>query len=106
MPGELIPIILGIGSIVMIIYIRKYMNQERMAMIEKGVPDEFPRNRSIFAIQFGLLFIGVGIGLLFGYMLDELFRMEEPGYFSMIFIFGGLGLVVSHLYAKKQEENS
>ena len=103
MPGELIPIILGIGAVVMVIFIRKYMHDERMAMIEKGVgPDALPKNRSYSGVQFGFLFIGAGVGLLIGYFLDRSFRMDEVAYFSMIFLFGGLGLVASHLYVKKQ----
>src|SRR5688572_32934772 len=47
--GTMIPIIAIIGTFVMIIYLRKYDNQERMAMIDKGVdPKSFintkPRN--------------------------------------------------------------
>jgi len=107
MPGELIPIILGIGAFVMIIFIRKYINQERMSMIEKGVgPNDLPNTRSYIGIQLGFLFLGAGVGLLIGYFLDRAFRMDEVAYFSMIFIFGGIGLIASHMYIKKQEGDS
>jgi hypothetical protein len=53
------------------------------------------------------LLIGAGIGLLMGYYLDSQFYMEEVAYFSMLFVFGGLGLGASYLIEEKKmkEEN-
>jgi hypothetical protein len=98
--GIMIPIISIVGFFIMIIYLRKYENQERMAMIEKGVsPDIFVkkmRDTSV-SLRSSLLLIGVGIGILLGYFLDRTFNMDEVGYFSMLFIFGGLGLGAAYL---------
>jgi F0F1-type ATP synthase assembly protein I len=101
----LIPIVSVISAIVMIIYLRRYENQERMAMIEKGVsPDLFAkRQRSASStLRFALLFIGAGVGLLLGYFLDSAFRMDEVAYFSMLFIFGGLGLGAAYMIEEKK----
>jgi len=109
--GVMIPIVLIIGAVIVWIYLRKYENQERMAMIEKGVdPKAFRLNRirdSSGALRAALLLIGAGVGLLMGDFLDKLFYMEEVGYFSMLFIFGGLGLGASYLIEEKKikEEN-
>lgn len=74
-------------------------NKERLALIEKGM------DSSIFkqlgqthwrygALKFGLLAIGVGIGLVIANILDVNGIMDdEVAYFAMIFIFGGLGLL-------------
>jgi len=74
-------------------------NKERLALIEKGL------DSSIFkqlgqthwrygALKFGLLAIGVGIGLVIANILDVNGIMDdEVAYFAMIFIFGGLGLL-------------
>jgi uncharacterized membrane protein len=74
-------------------------NKERLALIEKGL------DASIFkeagrthwrygALKFGLLAIGVGIGLVIGNILEVNGIMDdEVAYFAMIFIFGGLGLL-------------
>ena len=35
--GILLPIILTLGAYIMVVFLRKYQNIERMAMIEKGV---------------------------------------------------------------------
>jgi hypothetical protein len=74
-------------------------NKERLALIEKGL------DSSIFkqlgqthwrygALKFGLLSIGIGIGLVVANILDVNGIMDdEVAYFSMIFIFGGIGLL-------------
>jgi hypothetical protein len=109
--GVMIPIVSVVGAYVMVVYLRKYQNQERMAMIEKGVdPQTFRIDRlrnTSGPLRAALLLIGGGIGLLLGYFLDQAFYMEEVGYFSMLFIFGGIGLGASYLIEEKKikEEN-
>ena len=48
--------------------------------------------------------IGIGIGFLMGYLLDRTYDMEETGYFSMLFIFGGLGLVLSYFLEESKNK--
>lgn len=100
-----IPIIAIIGGIIMIIYLRKYENEERMAMIEKGIhPAEVPQKRSNTSgpLRSSLLLIGVGLGFIVGYFIDSSTQMEELSYFSMLFIFGGLGLGLSYIIEEKK----
>lgn len=101
----LIPIIAIIGGIIMVIYLRKYENDERMAMIEKGLhPTDLPKRRSNTSgpLRFSLLLIGVGLGFIVGYFIDSNTNMEELSYFSMLFIFGGLGLGLSYIIEEKK----
>jgi hypothetical protein len=101
----MIPIVAVIGGIVMIIYLRKYENDERMAMIEKGVdPSVFTRKarNTSGALRASLLLIGAGLGLLLGYALDRAFYMDEVGYFSMLLIFGGAGLGLAYMIEEKK----
>jgi predicted MFS family arabinose efflux permease len=106
--GVLIPIIISLGAFVMVVFLRRYQNVERMAMIERGLSpadsEWHDRSKSTSGMKWGLLLIGIGLGFLMGYFLDRQFYMDEVGYFSMIFIFGGLGLVAAHLYMRKQEK--
>lgn len=101
-----IPFALIAGTVVMVIYLRRYQNEERMAMIERGVSPELfhqpPRHAASGALRIALLLIGGGLGLLMGYFLDQAFYMEEVGYFSMLFIFGGIGLGVAYLIEEKK----
>jgi hypothetical protein len=104
-----IPIVAIIGAIIMVVYLRRFENEERMAMIEKGVdPSVFTkkvRNTS-GALRASLLFVGAGIGLLIAYFLDRAFAMEEVAYFSMVFLFGGAGLGISYMIEEKKNKNS
>ena len=102
--GVLLPIIISLGAFVMIVYIRKFDNIERMAIIEKGLsPDLFKKTKSTSgALRAALLFIGGGLGLLMGYWLDNAFGMDEVAYFSMLFIFGGIGLGLAYIIEEKK----
>lgn len=106
MLGVMVPIVGLIGAFIMVIYLRKYENQERMAMIEKGVDPQFfniRKNKNTSTpLRASLLLIGAGLGLLMGYFLDETFYMQEVAYFAMLFIFGGLGLGASYLIEEKK----
>ena len=104
--GIMLPIIIALGAFVMMVYIRKYDNIERMAIIDKGLsPDLFKKERSTSgALRASLLLMGAGMGLLMGYWLDRAFDMEEVAYFSMIFIFGGLGLGLAYLIEEKKQK--
>ena len=106
--GVMIPIIGTVGAFITIVYLRKFQNMERMAIIEKGLdPALFKVERSAAgALRASLLLIGAGIGLLMGYWLDNAFRMDEVAYFSMLFLFGGLGLGFAYMIEeKKSKEN-
>lgn len=104
--GMMIPIIITIGAFVMVVYIRKFENMEKMAIIDKGLdPSLFKSAKSwptSGALRSGMLLIGAGMGLLMGYWLDRAFHMDEVGYFSMLFIFGGLGLILSYLIEERK----
>ena len=102
--GIMIPIISVIGLFITIIYIRKFQNLERMSIIEKGLaPDIFKQeSSSAGTLRAALLLMGAGTGLLFGYFLDREWDMEEVAYFSMLFIFGGLGLGIAYVIEEKK----
>ena len=105
--GVMVPIVMTIGAYIMVIYLRKYQNQERMAMIEMGVTPEIFNGMietALWPLRFALLLMGAGIGLLFGYFLDQQFGMQEVAYFSMILIFGGLGLLAAYLIEERKSK--
>ena len=103
----MIPIIGIVGIVISIIYLRRFQNEERMAMIEKGLdPTLFaqkPRNASS-TLRASLLMIGCGFGLLIGFFLDDRFDMEAAGYFSMLFILGGGGLGVAYIIEERKQK--
>lgn len=102
----MIPIVAIVGFFTMIVYLRRYENAERMAMIEKGVdPSLFAKKQranNSGPLRASLLLIGAGLGLLIAYFLDRAWDMEEVAYFSMLFVFGGLGLGAAYLVEEKK----
>jgi hypothetical protein len=97
-----IPIIGTIGLFTMIVFIRKYQNDEKMAMIAKGITPPQKASHQInpsHSLRWGFILVGFGVGLLMGSLLESLTNMDgETAHFSMIFIFGGLGLLASYFY--------
>ena len=102
--GTMIPIIFMIGLFITVVYIRKFENLERMAMIDKGLDPAIFKKESSSAptLRWALLFIGGGIGLLLAYFLDRAWNMEEVAYFSMVLVFGGSGLALAYLIEEKK----
>jgi len=100
--------VMPIAIIAMVIYLRKYSNMERMRLIENGIdPSEINRmskSGKFSTLRFALLFIGFGLGLIIGYILDTYTGMDEIAYFSMLFIFGGMGLGAAYMVEEKKEK--
>ena len=82
-----------------------FQNKERRMLVEKGAdPSIFqaPRAQKVTSLRYGLLLIGVAIGIFLGSLLSGYTIMrEEAAYFSMVFLFGGIALVISYFLEKK-----
>ena len=105
----IVPVVLFLTIGVSYYFYLRARTKERLAAIEKGM-DVLPVNKksgngrkTIFTI--GLFFVGISLGLLFGYILKEYVGIEKiTAYFSMILLFGGASLVASNLIKPKKEE--
>ena len=102
--GVMVPIIISLGAFVMVVYLRRYEKEERLKMIEHGMdPHSGVQKRRGGGLKFALVAIGVGIGLVIGNVLDSAGVLdEEVAYFSMSFLFGGLGLLGGYLIEARQ----
>jgi len=106
----LMVIIVSLGLCAMIFGIVYLAKRERMAMIERGMdPRRYkPQSAPYQNLKWGLMLIGAGFGLFLAFILDRLvFRSNEfddnPAvYFSLIAVFGGLGLLISYIIEKKE----
>jgi predicted MFS family arabinose efflux permease len=81
--------------------------KERLIMIEKGtnMPEIKDERFTFSSLKFGVFFIGIGLGVLVANILCVTTRIEsEVAYFSMIFLFGGIALVIAHFMEKKGME--
>lgn len=111
---ELTPIfVLAIifGAIVVIVYL-SLRKKERMAMLDRGVDASVflvPQKKGSQALKYGTLLIGVALGILLGKLLattEAFMYEEEAAYFSMIFLFGGISLVISYFLEKKMKNDN
>lgn len=77
-------------------------------MIEKGAdPSIFAQGKNRFAIKLGLVAMGAAVGSLIGQLLYRYAAFnEEVATISMVFFFGGLGLVIDHFLAKKEDKEA
>ncbi|MGA2407467.1 MAG: DUF6249 domain-containing protein [Bacteroidales bacterium] len=89
-------------------------NKERMSLIDKGADASLfntgkEGQRSLFnwnklTLKIGMLFMGVGIGIIAGAILESFRVMPTgPDYVSMIFLFGGFSLVLFYLIDRKNK---
>jgi uncharacterized membrane protein YbhN (UPF0104 family) len=107
-----IPILLGLGLFATIFGVRYLQNQENMLMIQSGMDPGIrrPKGPTFIALKIGLLLIGAGLGLFTAFLLDNTImnyneHNNNPSlYFSLIAIFGGLGLFISHLIEMKDNK--
>ncbi|MCD4698761.1 MAG: hypothetical protein K8S16_21225 [Bacteroidales bacterium] len=94
------------GTILAIIYLG-IRRKERMAMMEKRVDASMfitSKKKNTYTLKYGIMLIGIALGILIGKLLastEAFMYEEEAAYFSMIFLFGGLGLVIYYFLAKK-----
>ncbi|MFY0625475.1 MAG: hypothetical protein JXR07_04215 [Reichenbachiella sp.] len=103
-----VPVVLFLSVAAVLIVYRKFANEERLALIDKGSDAKIFQSDSNAkpALRFSLLLIGAGLGILMGNILSGMFREEEAAYFSMIFLFGGFGLLTAYFIEKKSNDKS
>ena len=84
-------------------------NKERLALIDKGADASVFKSEGsggfskVFStLKVGLFLIGVGVGVLAGYFVGQLGMHEGASYPSMIFVFGGLGLLIYYFVSPKE----
>jgi hypothetical protein len=118
-------IIMTLAICALLFGIRYMRNRETLAMVEKGLDPHYkpekPRPAPFRSLKWGLLLVGVGLGLFVAYLLDNtvLYKVghyvshfgggdEEVNganvsiYFALIAIGGGLGLITSYRIEKKE----
>jgi len=110
MGPELVFISLFVCATAMVFGIRYMSNKEKMAMIERGIDPGIAKARQsaptpFLSLKFGLLMVGLGLGLLTALFIVMQTNIEDEKavalFFGLIFIFGGLGLIISYVVEKK-----
>jgi len=105
-----IALIAAIFGIMYIFYSTRH--RERLALIEKGADASLfstgkegmksSLNWSKFTLKFGMLAMGIAVGIIVGAILSNAGVLDEDAmYPAMIFFFGGLSLVLFYLIDRK-----
>ena len=108
MEEVLIPLIVFSSIFGMVYVYLNTRNKERLSLIEKGADASLfatkKNYKSNLTLKFGMLAVGIGIGILIASLLESYTILdEEVAYPSMIFLFGGLFLVANAMIEKKDK---
>ncbi|MEP7322130.1 MAG: DUF6249 domain-containing protein [Saprospiraceae bacterium] len=101
--------VVAIGAIFGILYVMIMTRfRERMSLMDRGLtPKEF-NNKNVMqsaTLRLGLLLIGLSIGIMSGNFVAVRFDVPRQGAFiAMMFLFGGISLVVSYVIEKQGTE--
>lgn len=105
----LIAIICVFGFVPVLVYLN-HRHKERKALIESGQSVEMLESKPKCSskhntLKYGLVLVGVAIGTFLGSIFSTYTDMaSEAAYFSMIFLFGGMALLIFYMYLGKIKE--
>lgn len=84
----------------------KASHLERMAKIEKGLDTSAPGHNRYLEIKIGMLMMGIAIGLLLAYIVEQKTDMEAVVFYpSFMLLFGGISLIASFFWTKRLQKN-
>jgi hypothetical protein len=102
MEGIFVPIgfFLAIFAILYVYWTTR--TKERLALIEKGADASiFKTEPSKYALlKWGIFLIGLSVGVITGFALANVIN-EVVAFFTMIFFFGGVGLIIAYFVTSK-----
>jgi hypothetical protein len=98
------------GLILGVIYLRN-RNQERMKILEKGadpsiLKSEIRRGGKV-SLKIGIFLIAIALGIIVGSIIANytyIFPESAVAYFSSVFLFGGLSLLIVQFIGDKDEK--
>lgn len=106
----LIPISMFLSAFGILYVYLNTRHKERLTLIEKGADPalfQTKKGQSNVSMKFGMLFVGIALGILMGNILTETTSLkEEVAYISMIFLFAGISLVLYYITIEKKKQQS
>ncbi len=107
MENVLVPIALFAAMFGVVYVYLTARHRQRMALIEKGATVADLRE-PFWSLKLGMLGIGVGLGLLFGYLLDTYVMVgadDDPlPYFIMVTMGGGAALIGHYFIVRRKQQ--
>ncbi len=106
MEGIFVPISMFLGVFAILYVYWTTRTKERLALIDKGMDASiFQTTPAKYALlKWGIFLIGVAVGVISGYALSTSIN-EVVAFFTMIFFFGGVGLIVAYFITNKLSKN-
>ena len=83
--------------------------KERMALIRTGgnASNLDTKGNVLGSLKWGMIFIGIGLGIIVGKIISSSTAMEEEAaFFSMICLFGGIALMIYYIVANRFKEKN
>jgi len=109
MEEVLIP--LGFFAFIIILVYMSKRHKERKMLISMGQPidsidtKDYFKSSSMSSLKLGLLGVGLALGIFAGNALACYTDLvEEAAYFSMIFLFGGISLLVFYFISSQKNK--
>jgi Na+/H+-dicarboxylate symporter len=109
--GIIVPIVF-FALVFGIVYIAlSARNKERMALIEKGADASIfysgkkARGSGKWVLTLGIVIVGIALGVLVGYFLENGGMKDDVAYPASIFLFGGAGMIAAYFIGKKINGN-
>ncbi len=87
-------------------------HRERMTIIEKGLPAEDVKAvyakgtqtaNPLASLKWGIVLVSIGLAVLLGTWLHETYFIDAGLFPGLIGLFGGIGLVIFYLIARKKD---
>lgn len=102
-PGVVLSLITLVSGVTIYTFL-KSRHVERMMQMELGT--EFNKaSRNYLEIKFGLLFVGIGLGILAAFILNQFYLPRTFEFYpAFIFLFGGLGLLISFYVVQSHQK--
>jgi len=107
---DVVIVLIIFGTLFGVVYLYfSTRNKERLTLIEKGAdaslfyPAKKKKILPWITLKFGMLFVGVAVGTTIGILFINSYSInaEELFVLSMIFLFGGLSLILNFMIERK-----
>jgi uncharacterized membrane protein YjfL (UPF0719 family) len=103
MNAEIIVPISVFAMVIGIVYMG-IRHKERMSLIRSGISASSLETKGniLGSLKWGMIFIGIGLGIIAGKIIATSTSMEEEAaFFSMICLFGGIALMIFYIIANR-----
>ena len=80
-------------------------HRERMAVLERNLTESpFRSLENANLLKFGIVSLGIAVGVIAGYILYECGLDENFSYTAMVFLFGGISLIIAFFVMQRQNK--